>query len=94
LDTLLGGGVGNDSLTGNAGIDRFVLRATNGTDTITDFTNNQDLFFLAGTLSFGNLTISQSGANTLITNTSSSEILATLTGVSSSLIDATDFTKV
>jgi hypothetical protein len=101
-DTLIGGsendsldgGVGNDSLTGNAGIDRFVLRANNGTDTITDFTNGQDLFFLTGNLTFGSLTISQSGSDTLITRTSTSEVLAILTGVSSSSIDATDFTTV
>jgi Ca2+-binding RTX toxin-like protein len=101
-DTLIGGsendsldgGVGNDSLTGNAGIDRFVLRANNGTDTITDFTNNQDLFFLSSNLTFGSLTISQSSADTLITRTSTSEVLAIVTGVSSSLIDATDFTTV
>jgi Ca2+-binding RTX toxin-like protein len=90
----LDGGLGNDILTGGTGNDRFVLRATNGTDTITDFTNGQDLFFLAGGLTFGSLTISQSSSDTLITRTSSSEVLAILTGVSSSLIDATDFTTV
>ncbi len=35
-DTLTGG-AGNDSLTGNEGADAFVLHATNGVDTITDF---------------------------------------------------------
>jgi Ca2+-binding RTX toxin-like protein len=101
-DTLIGGGdndsldggVGNDTLIGGTGFDRFVLRVNNGTDTITDFTNGQDLFFLTGNLTFGSLTISQSGADTLITRTSTSEVLAIVTGVSSSLINAGDFTTV
>jgi Ca2+-binding RTX toxin-like protein len=90
----LDGGLGNDTLTGGTENDRFVLRATNGTDTVADFTNGQDLFFLAGGLTFGSLTISQSAADTLITNTSTSEVLAIVTGVSSSLITAADFTTV
>jgi hypothetical protein len=91
---LLDGGAGNDTITGGTGIDRFVLRTTNGTDTINDFINGQDSFFLAGSLTFGSLRISQSGSDTLITNTNTSEVLAVLLDISAAQIDENDFTTV
>jgi hypothetical protein len=40
-DTLIGGG-GNDSLTGGADADSFVLSSLTGVDTITDFVSGTD----------------------------------------------------
>jgi Ca2+-binding RTX toxin-like protein len=91
---LLDGGIGFDTLIGGGESDRFVLRANNNTDTVTDFTNGQDLFFLTGNLTFGSLRISRSGDDTLINNASNNEVLAILTDVSPSVINAGDFTRV
>jgi VCBS repeat-containing protein len=86
---LLDGGNGADIVTGGAGSDRFVLTATAGRDTFTDFADTIDRIALSGGLSFGQLTIADSGGNTAIQlgNTT----LATLTGVNPGLITAADF---
>ncbi len=86
---LLDGGNGPDVVTGGAGSDRFVLTATAGGDTFTDFADTIDQIALSGGLSFGQLTLASSGGNTAIQfgNTT----LATLTGVNSGLISAADF---
>ena len=93
-DDLLNGGSGNDTLRGCRGSDRFVLASTNGSDTISDFKDGQDLIQLSG-LTFGQLAIAQgTGANsndTSISLTSNSELLAILTGVQSSTITSADF---
>jgi hypothetical protein len=69
-----------------------VLAAGAGTDTITDFKIGTDVIGLSGGLSFGQLTISASGSNTLIKL--GSDTLATLTGVNSSRITSANFTTV
>ncbi len=99
-DDLLDGGLGDDTLLGGNGRDRFVLASSNGTDTIIDFTNNQDLIQLSGGLTFGQLTIAQ-GTGTNLNSTSISfnngsitEILALLSGVQPSTITSTDFVTV
>jgi Ca2+-binding RTX toxin-like protein len=95
-DDLLNGGLGNDILFGGRGSDRFVLAAANGTDTISDFTNGQDLIQLSGGLTFGQLTIAQ-GTGTNLNDTSISfntEILAFLSGVQPSTITSVDFVTV
>ena len=91
-DDLIDGGAGNDVLTGDAGRDTFVLARYAGSDTVTDFAKGQDLLGLSGGLSFGQLSLRQSGADTLIQTNGST--LATLTGVSATLITATDFVTV
>ena len=103
-DTLIGdrgndiliGGSGNDILIGDQGNDYFVLEIGGGTDTINDFTDRQDLIALFGNLTFGQLSINQgTGANisdTLITLTSSNQLLAVLKGVSVNTITSSDFT--
>ncbi|MEM9005073.1 MAG: DUF4347 domain-containing protein [Cyanobacteria bacterium P01_F01_bin.86] len=70
-DDLLWGGGGNDTLTGDddsggSGSDTFVLAFGDGTDTITDFEVGTDWIGLFGTLSFGQLSISQEAQDTLI----------------------------
>ena len=87
-DDLLNGGLGNDSLIGGDGRDRFVLNSGAGVDTITDFQTGQDLLGLSGGLTFNQLTISQGtgmqAQDTLIRIASTGELLASLTGLSSS----------
>lgn len=88
----LTGGSGDDVLLGKKGNDVFVFNGAydEGSDTIRDFKNNQDVLEISGT-SFAELDISKSGggSDTLITLESGTEIL--LQGVSMSKIDAGDF---
>lgn len=88
---VLNGGTGNDTLTGDNGADRFVLAIGEGKDTITDFQDGTDKLGLTGGLSFGQLTISNSGSNTLISLTNGGEQLAVLTGINASKITSADF---
>jgi Ca2+-binding RTX toxin-like protein len=90
-DILLRGGIGNNQLSGGAGIDTFVLAPGEGTDTITDFMVDQDRIGLAEGLSFGQLTITQDGSDTLIRLTSDNELLAVLSEVQSNSLTAADF---
>ena len=84
---LLYGGLGSDFLTGNNGNDIFAFAAGEGTDTITDFSDGNDLIGLSGGLTFGQLSFS--GSNIIITSTN--EILATLTGINTTTLTAADF---
>ncbi|MEL6350230.1 MAG: glycerophosphodiester phosphodiesterase family protein [Cyanobacteria bacterium J06627_28] len=84
-DDLLRGGLGNDTLTGDdnsggMGKDTFVLALGEGTDLIQDFVLGTDLIGLAGGLTFGSLSVSAKGDNTLIA--AGDEVLAELVGVS------------
>lgn len=81
---LLWGGFGNDTLTGDGlsggtGSDTFVIAVGEGTDTITDFKIGKDLIGLANSLTFGQITKTQQGSNTLLT--ANNEVLAILNGV-------------
>ena len=86
---LLNGGLGNDTLTGGNGPDIFVLAAGDGTDTITDW-EQPDSIGLSGGIGFNDLSFS--GEDLILT--SSSEVLATLTGVDTTTLDSSDFTVV
>lgn len=93
-DTLVGSS-GDELLRGGAGSDTFVLAAGSGTDTIRDFQISEDLIALAGGLTFGQLSITQDGSNTLVGF--GKESLAILTGLqANTLIDSasTAFTVV
>ena len=46
-DDWLDGGTGTDTLTGGSGADTFVYRAGSGSDTITDFTDGEDVIDLS-----------------------------------------------
>ncbi|TAE01977.1 MAG: tandem-95 repeat protein [Oscillatoriales cyanobacterium] len=87
-DDLLNGGLGNDSLIGGEGRDRFAIASGAGVDTITDFQIGQDLLGLSGGVRFDQLTISQGtgmqAQDTLIRIASTGELLASVTGLSSS----------
>ncbi|WP_392531979.1 Ig-like domain-containing protein [Nostoc sp. C117] len=89
-DDRLSGGFGNDTLTGGNGKDKFVLAATQGIDTITDFSKGTDLIGLSGGLSFDQLSFS--GHKIIVAATD--EILATLTGINTTTLTAANFTIV
>ena len=76
-DTLTGGAgddtitglAGDDTLAGGEGDDTFVFGSGHGSDTITDFTDGEDLIDLSaftGITGFGDLTVTQSGSNVVI----------------------------
>ncbi|MGD1899100.1 MAG: alkaline phosphatase, partial [Phormidesmis sp.] len=69
-DDLLYGGQGSDTLFGgdspDSGWDLFVLAVDEGTDSIVDFEVGIEMIGLMGDLSFGQLSITQSGSNAVI----------------------------
>jgi Ca2+-binding RTX toxin-like protein len=95
-DDILNGGKGNDILVGGTNNDNdiFVIALSNGADIVQDFQDGFDRIGLSGGLLFTQLTILGTGTNTVISNTSSGEIFATLQNVSSTLITSVDFTVV
>ncbi|MCU0565057.1 MAG: hypothetical protein MUF49_00480 [Oculatellaceae cyanobacterium Prado106] len=78
---MLVGGLGNDIVKGGGGSDTFVLATGAGTDRIIDFNNLVDKIGLTEGLAIADLTLSLGSGNTLVTQTSTSEVLATLQGV-------------
>ncbi|NEQ25002.1 MAG: hypothetical protein F6K28_39105, partial [Microcoleus sp. SIO2G3] len=90
-DTLIGGD-GADALTGGEGRDLFVLAAGTGADTIADFSTTDDLLALSEGLTFGQLSFIQDNSNTLVRT--GGDLLATLVGVQSSTITASNFINV
>jgi predicted outer membrane repeat protein len=93
-DALLNGGKNNNPLTGSAQSDTFVLASGQGQQTIVDFEEGIDRIGLSGGLSFGQLTLTGQGNDTLINVTSTGELLATVGNVNASLLTSTDFVTV
>ncbi|NET03137.1 MAG: hypothetical protein F6K16_00060 [Symploca sp. SIO2B6] len=96
-DDIIYGGFGNDTLTGDnfsggKGSDTFVLALGEGTDTIVDFQIGEDLIALADSLSFGQLSITEDGGNTLIGF--EEETLAILKGINANELTDTSFTVI
>ena len=90
-DNRLDGGTGNDTLDGsNGGSDVFVLRADAGTDVILDFELGVDHFGLAD-LSFEDLSLVESGSDTLITNAGTNATIALVHGIDAEALGAADF---
>lgn len=86
----LEGGAGNDLLSGGASNDFFAFVGNWDTDTVTDFTIGTDKLDLSATsLQFTDLTITQVGANTEITEVGGNKII--LENVTATTIDETDF---
>ncbi|MGB3559938.1 MAG: alkaline phosphatase [Geitlerinemataceae cyanobacterium] len=99
-DTLLGGAgddflygdLGSDLLTGDNGVDTFVLAQGDGSDTVTDFAVGVDRIGLQGGITFADLTIADSPNGATLTF--DSELLATLTNVTTSSLDVTSFVAI
>ncbi|MEY8838560.1 calcium-binding protein [Cribrihabitans sp. XS_ASV171] len=88
-DDRISGNKGDDTLRGGLGADTFNFWSDNGADIITDYTDGSDkIRFIIGGLGFGDLGISQSGADAVI-DYGSGQI--TLLGVSAATLDASDF---
>ncbi|HSF95138.1 MAG TPA: Ig-like domain-containing protein [Thermohalobaculum sp.] len=83
----LDGGKGDDVLTGNAGPDVFAFGSKWGDDIVTDFTRGEDrLDFSAAGIGFEQLTISVSGADTILFYKGDTVLLAGVTD-----LDQSDF---
>jgi Ca2+-binding RTX toxin-like protein len=96
-DTILGG-LGNDTMQGAGGADRFTYAAGNmGADRITDFADGSDLMVLSGlgytSGSIGSAITISGGANALVTFVSGALTGTTITllGVNQANIAAADF---
>lgn len=92
-DTLIGG-AGADLLISGAGRDVLVLGPGAGTDTLIDFQKGQDLIGLRGGLSFNQLKVTPGDFITTIEIASNGEVLASITGVPSSPLTASDFISI
>jgi len=91
-DDLIGGGAGNDELTGGAGGDVFVFNPADGVvgDTIVDFEDGTDIVrILDGSVSFGDLDITDSGGNASVTWGNGNTL--TFTDLDHALLTADDF---
>lgn len=95
------GGTDADMIYSGKGSDTIILRSGDGgssltdADIIKDFTDGLDAFGLADGLTFGDLTIAQGtgdfSSHSIISKTSSSEYLAIVEGISSSILTEADF---
>ncbi|KIN74810.1 calcium-binding protein [Sulfitobacter guttiformis] len=91
-DDILSGGLGRDELTGGNGADVFVFETGSHRDTITDFTDGEDMLDFSGYFgveSIADLSISQSGAHTIISASGPDSV--TLLNTDMALLDETDF---
>lgn len=95
---VMNGGLGNDRIEGGAGRDLIitgsgrdiiVIGRGEGVDTVRDFSDRRDRIDLAGRLSFGQLTIRQSGRNALIEVNDSP--LLVLQNVNANVLTRADF---
>jgi Ca2+-binding RTX toxin-like protein len=93
-DDTLTGGEGDDTLTGGEGDDTFVFGTDHGTDTITDFTNGEDMIDLtriSGITGFDDLSISADGTTAVIDLTAHSGGTIRVENVDVADLDAGDF---
>ncbi|NJR64521.1 MAG: hypothetical protein HC772_03050 [Leptolyngbyaceae cyanobacterium CRU_2_3] len=86
------GGTGNDRMIGGGDSDIFVLEKGKDRDTIVDFQDQQDYLRLSRGIGFGNLKVTQSGRNAIISL--GKDELVVLTGVKANQISSTDFVTV
>ena len=103
-DDTLDGGTGTDTITSGSGEDVFVIRANDGStslssaDIITDYIDNTDSFGMAGGLGFSDLNISQGtgsySSHALIMITSSEEYLGIIMNTTATDLTTDDFAAV
>ncbi|MEG4270662.1 MULTISPECIES: calcium-binding protein [unclassified Microcoleus] len=89
-DTLIGA-MGADLLIGGTGRDVLVLGSGAGTDTFLDFQKGEDLIGLSGGLTFNQLRVTPGDFITTIEIASNGEVLASIPGIPSSPLTASDF---
>jgi hypothetical protein len=89
---LMWGGKGSDMLQGGSGKDTFVLAYGEGKDLFQDFELGTDAIGLAGTLSFGQLSITDSDKAAVIRL--GKDLLAELPGIKANQLEAAMFVKV
>ena len=90
----LNGGAGDDTLTGGADADTFVFNDSFGDDTITDFTDGEDVIDLTAMTAitaFADLTIRAEGTDAVIDLTSQGGGTIRLEGFDVNDLDADDF---
>jgi hypothetical protein len=85
----LEGGLGQDVMKGGLDSDIFVLKSSSGMDKIIDFKNGLDFLGLSNGLRYEDLTVTQFGNQTLISD--STGVIAQLRGISASSITQADF---
>ncbi|WP_019498578.1 Calx-beta domain-containing protein [Pseudanabaena sp. PCC 6802] len=90
----LAGDIGVDVLAGAGGSDRFAIQAGKQTDYVADFTVSEDLLALTGGLQFGDISIFQSGNDTVLRLNSSGEDLMVLVNTQAFLVTGTSFITV
>ena len=92
-DDLLDGGTGKDRLVGGTDADTFVIRPGDINNIIYDFEDTTDKISLVAGLTFSDLSIADNGLDTgtNITETTSSDLLATLIGINEAEITSADF---
>ena len=91
---MLYGGSGDDHLTGGTGADTFVFESGHGTDTVSDFTDGEDMIDLSaltGITAFSDLSIAADGTTAVIDLTSEGGGTIRLENVDVSDLDADDF---
>ena len=88
-DDIIDGGAGNDTISSGSGSDTIIITSSSNSDTLTDFTDGTDAIGFDNSLNVGNLTFVANGNDTQIKN--GDNILLTLSGITSSLISASDF---
>ena len=86
----LEGGKGDDILWGGGGADRFVFASGSGTDTVRDFEDGEDILVIRGGLAFSDLTIRQSGDDTVVDGPSDGFSIV-LEGIQASQLTESDF---
>ena len=94
-DDTLDGGADDDVLYGGSGADKFVFQAGHGTDTVLDFTIDDDTIDLSaftGITGFSDLTITPDGTTAVIDLSSHGGGTIRLENVTDTDLDAGDFT--
>lgn len=93
-DDLLMGVTGDDTLHGGFGNDIFVFGNGDGSDFVSDFNPRRDFIGLVEGLTFADISLTQSGKNTILGVTATGEELATLKRVDATDISESNFVSV
>ncbi|NJL69862.1 MAG: hypothetical protein HC894_31010 [Microcoleus sp. SM1_3_4] len=80
--------MGEDTLIGGSGVDRFVLSSNSGSDTVLNFEVGIDKFVLTGGLSFDALRLNSTQNGTVLQVAATGEVLADVFGASGAIISS------